>query len=85
MTFTATVGSYTFTLTNRTSITIGTTSNTSFSQNLTASGSGSQSFTLTMSNNGQPVYKTTSVTVNSLPNATLSNTGSIAEITNPSP
>ncbi|QIP13700.1 hypothetical protein G8759_14260 [Spirosoma aureum] len=70
VTFTATIGnvtgSYTYTLTNGTSTTIGTTSSTSFGQNLVASGNGSQSFTLTVSNGGPLTIALTSVTVNAV-------------------
>ncbi|WP_190884876.1 putative Ig domain-containing protein [Spirosoma profusum] len=78
-TFTATVGnvtgSYNYTLTNGSSSTIGATSGTNFSQNLVASGNGSQSFTLTVTSNGQSATATTSITVNALPTAGLTNNG----------
>ncbi|GAB3984549.1 hypothetical protein GCM10028806_59690 [Spirosoma terrae] len=79
VTFIATVGnltgSYSYTLTNGTSSTTGTTASTAFSQGLTASGSGAQSFTLTVNANGQSATASTTLTVNSLPIAGLTNNG----------
>ena len=79
VTFTATVGnvtgSYAYTLTTGSSTTTGTTSNTAFSQNLTAAGSGVQTFTVTVSSSGQTATATTSLTVNDLPTAGLTNNG----------
>ncbi|MFD2572634.1 choice-of-anchor Q domain-containing protein, partial [Spirosoma soli] len=79
ITFTATVGnvtgSYNYTLTNGTSSTSATTSSTALSQSLIAAGSGVQTFTLIVSDNSQTSRATTSVTVNALPTATLTNNG----------
>ena len=80
LTFTATVGnvtgSYAYTLTNGAGASIAASSpNTALSQNLTASGTGVQSFTLTVSDNGLTSTATTSVTVNALPVAGLTNNG----------
>ncbi|GAB4026184.1 beta strand repeat-containing protein [Spirosoma gilvum] len=75
ITFTATVGNvtgnYDFTVTNGNSTTTGNTSSTAFSQNLTATGSSVQSFTLIVIDNSQSARATTSVTINSLPTATI--------------
>ena len=82
LTFTATVGNlsppYAFTLSNGSSTTLGTAASTAFSQVLTASGSGVQTFTLTVSSDGQVVTATTSVTVNALPTAGLTNDGPLS-------
>ncbi|GAB3697653.1 hypothetical protein GCM10027592_22000 [Spirosoma flavus] len=82
VTFTATVGnvtgSYAYTVTNGTSTTTGTTSTTSLSQNLTAAGSGLQAFTLIVTDNGQSASATTNVTVNSSPQAELTNNGPLS-------
>jgi predicted outer membrane repeat protein len=79
ITFTATVGnvtgSYSYTLTNGSSTTLGTTASTAFSLNRIASGTGAQSFTLIVGDNGQRQTATTSVTINSLPTASLTNDG----------
>ncbi|WP_198175357.1 Ig-like domain-containing protein [Spirosoma telluris] len=76
VTFTATVenvtGSYNYTLTNGSASSLtGSTTNTAFSQTVTASGSGLQSFSLLVSDNGQLGSGMTSVTINSLPMATI--------------
>ncbi|MBD2757433.1 putative Ig domain-containing protein [Spirosoma validum] len=89
VTFTTTVGnltgSYAYTLTNGSSTSIaGTSSNASFSQNLTAIGSGVQSFTLLVSANGQLASASTSVTISVAPNATIAYMGS-PFLTNGSP
>ncbi len=82
ITFTATVGnvsgSYNFTLTNGTATTTGAGSTTAFNQVVTASGNGSQSFTLTVSASGQTNTATTSLTVNALPVAGLTNNGPLS-------
>ncbi|GAB4040419.1 hypothetical protein GCM10028774_44990 [Spirosoma jeollabukense] len=83
VTFTATIGnvtgSYNYTLTNGLSTPLtGTSSSATFSQLATASGSGTQSFTLTVSANGQAASATTSLTVNSLPVAGLTNNGPLS-------
>jgi hypothetical protein len=79
VTFTATVGnvlsSYSYTLSNGVSSATGTSASTAFSQVLTANGSASQNFTLTVSANGQSTTAVTTLTVNSLPTAGLSNNG----------
>ncbi|MBD2705100.1 SBBP repeat-containing protein [Spirosoma sp. BT702] len=79
VTFTATVGnvtgSYVYTLTNGSSTTMGTTSNTSFSQSLTASGSGLQTFTLIVNTNSQTIRATTNVTVSSASISYVTQTG----------
>ena len=79
ITFTATVGNaatpYAFTITNGSNTVIGTATGAAFSRSLTASGSGSQSFTLTVGDNGSQAMATTSVTVNALPTAGLTNNG----------
>ncbi|MVM37378.1 hypothetical protein GO730_06650 [Spirosoma sp. HMF3257] len=66
-TFTAIIGnvtgSYDFTLTNGTSTTTGTTSNTAFSQSWTAGGYGVQSFSLIISTNGSFATASTTLTV----------------------
>ncbi|GAB3710903.1 hypothetical protein GCM10027592_48000 [Spirosoma flavus] len=45
----------------------GSTSTTSFSQNVTAAGLGTQSFKLTVNNNSQTVTATTNVTIDGSP------------------
>ena len=84
VTFTATVGNvttpYAFTLSNGTigtptGTTMGNASSTAFSQGLVAAGNSPQSFTLTVSSNGQMATATTSLTVNALPTASLTNNG----------
>ncbi|QHV97311.1 hypothetical protein GJR95_20890 [Spirosoma endbachense] len=79
LTFTATLGNvtgtYTFTLTNGSSTTMGNASGTAFSQTVTATESSSQSFTLTVSVAGQSANSTASVTINALPIASLANNG----------
>ncbi|WP_185155649.1 putative Ig domain-containing protein [Rudanella paleaurantiibacter] len=80
VTFTATIGnvtgSYAYTLTNGSSTGTGTSSNLSFSQVWQTAGSGVQTFTLTVAGNGRSVA-TTMVTVNALPVATLSSSGTL--------
>ena len=77
--FTATVGNvtgpYAFTLSNGTSPLSGTATGTAFSQSLTASGNGPQSFTLSVGDNGFQATAQTTVTVNALPMAGLTNNG----------
>ncbi|GAB4025493.1 putative Ig domain-containing protein [Spirosoma koreense] len=82
VTFSASVGnvsgSYAYTLSNGQGTPItGTTSATTFSQNLTAIGTGSQSYTLTVSANGQRVTATANLTINSLPVASLVSSGTL--------
>ncbi|MBC3786715.1 putative Ig domain-containing protein [Spirosoma utsteinense] len=70
-TFTASIGnvtgSYSYTLTNGSSLTAGTKSGASFSQLVTVSGSGLQTFTLTVGNNGFTVTATTNLTLANSP------------------
>nr|WP_157580468.1 putative Ig domain-containing protein [Rudanella lutea] len=79
-TFTATIGNitgnYSYTLTNGSSTTSGSSSNLTFSQSWLTSGSGVQAFTLTVEGNGRH-NATTSVTVNALPVVTLSSSGTL--------
>ncbi|WP_338874748.1 putative Ig domain-containing protein [Spirosoma sp. SC4-14] len=81
--FTATVGNvtgnYNYTLTNGSSTSVaGSTSSTAFSQALTASGTGTQSFSLIISDNSQTTRAATTITVNSLPTAGLTNNGPLS-------
>ncbi|GAB3644161.1 putative Ig domain-containing protein [Spirosoma arcticum] len=83
VTFTATVanlsGSYSFTVGNGSNAVVGTSSNAAFSQMLSAVGSGPQNFTLTVNaSDGQLTTAVTSVTVNALPVAGLSNNGPLS-------
>ncbi|MBD2704464.1 leucine-rich repeat domain-containing protein [Spirosoma sp. BT702] len=80
-TFTATIGnvsgSYAYTLTNGTSSTTGTSSNTALTLPQPASGSGSQSFTLIVSNNDQSTTATAGLWVNPLPTTSLQASGTL--------
>ena len=79
-TFTATVGnvtgSYGYTLTNGLGSSLtGNASGPLFSQSIPAAGTGTQTFTLTVSANGQSASGVTSLTVNPVPVASLTNNG----------
>ncbi|GAB4041379.1 beta strand repeat-containing protein [Spirosoma gilvum] len=69
-TFTATIGNvtgaYDYTLTNGTSTTSGTSSNSTFNQSWTAGGYGAQSFSLIISSNGSVTTASTTLTVGSV-------------------
>ncbi|MBC3792159.1 putative Ig domain-containing protein [Spirosoma utsteinense] len=81
--FTAMVGNvtgeYSYTLTNGSSTPLsGSASGNTFSQSLTATGSGAQRFTLTVSDDGQSASSETTLTVNPLPMASLTNNGPLS-------
>ncbi|MBD2704849.1 hypothetical protein IC229_29730 [Spirosoma sp. BT702] len=82
MTFTATVGnvtgSYAYTLAGSIGSVQSGTARGNFSQSLTAVAMGQQSFTLTLSSGGQSLTASTSVTVSSLPVASLTSNGPLS-------
>ncbi|QKZ14738.1 putative Ig domain-containing protein [Spirosoma sp. KUDC1026] len=83
VTFTATVGnltgSYAYTLTNGSGTSVeGTSTGSTFSQDLTATGSGVQNFTLIVTANGQSIRSATSLTITSLPVAGLVSNGPLS-------